>query len=90
MAPVACREPEHDGLTRMGLEAIISYWPISQKAHWHDANFCLGENPTIMLKCFDLCCSFKVLCQVEYGGTRQLHFVAKNYMRNYAYAAGEY
>ena len=27
---------------------------------------------------------------MEYGGTRQLHFAAKNYMRNYAYVAREY
>ena len=90
MAPVACRELECDGLTRMGLEAVISYWPISQKMHWHDANFCLGKNPTVMLNRIDLYCSFKVLCQAEYGRTHQLHFAAKNYMCNYAYAAGEY
>ena len=90
MAPIACRELERDGLTRMVVEAMISYWPISQKTHWHDANFCLGENPTVMLNRFDLCYSFKVLCQVEYGRTRQLHFAAKNYMQNYAYAAREY
>ena len=90
MAPVACREPKHDGLTREGVKSVISYWPVSQKTCWHDASFCLGENPTKAFNHFDLCYSFKVLCWVEYGGTRQLHFTAKNYMQNYAYTAGEY
>ena len=90
MAPIACREPDRDGLTRTGELAVISYWPISQKTHWHDATFCLGENPTVAFNHFDLCYSFKVLCQVEYGGTRQLHFATKNYMRNSTYAAREY
>ena len=29
-----------------------------------------------------------MLCQAEYGGTRQLHFAAKNYVCNYTYTAG--
>ena len=28
-----------------------------------------------------------MLCQVEYGGTRQLHLTAKNYAHNYTYSA---
>ena len=90
MAPLACREPERDGLTGGGVTSVISYWPVSQKMYWHDASICLGENPTKALNRFDLCYSFKLLCWVEYGGTRQLHFAAKNYMRNYAYTAREY
>ena len=90
MAPIACREPEHDGLTREGVTSVISYWPVSQKTQWHNASFCLGENPTKVFNHFDLCYNIKLLCQAEYGGTRQLHFAAKNYMRNYAYTAGEY
>ena len=90
MAPVACREPEYDGLTGMGVTTVISYLPVSQKTYWHGASFCLGDNPTKAFNCFDLCYSFKVLCQVEYGGTRQLHYATKNYMRNYAYASREY
>ena len=85
MVPIACRELECDGLNGMGVSSVISYWPVSQKMHWHDASFYLGENPTEALNHFDLCYSFKVLCQAEYGGTHQLHFAAKNYMRNYAY-----
>ena len=90
MAPIACRELEHDGLTGRDVTSVISYWPVSQKTHWHDARFCLGENPTEAFNRFDLCYSFKLLCWAEYGGTRQLHFAAKIYMRNYAYTAGEY
>ena len=74
----------------MGVTSVISYWPVSQKTHWHDASFCLGESPIITLNHFDLCYSFKVLCQAEYGRTRQPHFATKNYMRNYVYAAREY
>ena len=29
-----------------------------------------------------------MLCRAEYGGTRQLHIAAKNYIRNYAYSTG--
>ena len=29
-----------------------------------------------------------MLCQVEYGGTRQHHLAVKNYARNYSYSAG--
>ena len=90
MAPIACREPEHAELTGMGVTSVISYWPISQKMHWHNARICLGQNPTESFNHLDLCYSFKLLCRVEYGGTRQLHFTAKNYMRNYTYVAGEY
>ena len=90
MAPVACREPEHDGLTGRGVTSVISYWPVSQKTYWHDASICLGENPTVALSCFDLCYSFKLPCWAEYGSIRQLHYAAKNYMRNYAYTTGEH
>ena len=90
MAPIACREPERDGLTGRGVASIIAYWSVSQKMHWHHASFCLGENPTETFNRFDLFYSFKLLCQVEYGRTHQLHFATKNYMRNYAYAAREY
>ena len=80
MAPIAYRELEHDGLTGEGVTSVISYWPISQKMYWHDASFCLGENPTEAFNCFDLCYSFKLLCWAEYGETHQLHYAAKNYM----------
>ena len=90
MAPVACRELDHDEITREGITSVISYWPVSQKTNWHNARICLGENPTEAFKHFDLCYSFKLLCCVEDGGTCQLHFAAKNYMRNYAYTAGEF
>ena len=83
MAPVACREPERDTLTREGITSVISYWPTGQRTYWHDAHICLGENLAETYKCFDLCYSFKVLCWAEYGGTRQLHLAARNYMRNY-------
>ena len=90
MAAIACREPEHDGLIEGGVTSVISYWPISQKTYWHNASICLGENPTIALNRFNLCYSFKLLCRAEYGGICQLHYTTKNYMRNYAYTAGEH
>ena len=34
-------------------------------------------------KRFDLCYSFKILLQTEYGSTQQLHFATKNYVHNY-------
>ena len=71
-----------------GIVNIISYWPASQRTHWHDACICLGETQTDTLNSFDLCYSFKMLCQVEYGGTRQLHLAAKNYMCNYSLSTG--
>ena len=83
MAPVACREPECDSLTRGGITSVISYWPMSQRSCWHDACICLGENPIETYKCFDLCYTFKILCWAEYSGTRQLHLATKNYVRNY-------
>ena len=90
MAPVACRGPYRDGLARTGITSIISYWPISQKSHWHDANICLGENPAENFNRFDLCYSFNLLCDTEYGGWKGLHIAAKNYMRNYAATAGPF
>ena len=83
MAPVACREPEHDSLTGEGITSVISYWPTSQRSCWHDACICLGENPAETYKCFDLCYSFKILCRAEYGSTQQLHLAAKTYVHNY-------
>ena len=89
MAPVSGpRYRDHDELTGQGIVNIISYWPSSQRTRWHDARICLGETRTHTLNRFDLCYSFKMLCQAEYGGTRQLHLAAKNYARNYAYSAG--
>ena len=41
--------------------------PASQKTRWHNACICLGETRTDAFNRFDLCYSFKVLCQVEYG-----------------------
>ena len=82
MAPVACREPEHDTLTGEGITSVISNWPTSQRTYWHDARICLGENPAETYKCFDLCYSFKVLYWAEYSGTQQLHLAARNYMCN--------
>ena len=70
-------------LTGEGITSVISYWPTGQKTYWHDARICLGENPTETYKHFDLCYSFKILCRAEYGGTRQLHLAAKNYVCNY-------
>ena len=63
--------------------SVISYWPMSQKTRWHDARICLGEGPAETYNHFDLCYSFKILCRAKYGGTRQLHIAAKNYVRNY-------
>ena len=83
MAPIACREPERDSLTREGITSVISYWLTSQRSCWHDAHICLGENPTKTYKHFDLCFSFKILCRAKYGGTRQLHLATKNYVCNY-------
>ena len=89
MAPVSGpRFRDHNELTREGINGIISYWPASQKTRWHDARICLGETRTDAFNRFDLCYSFKVLCQAEYGGTRQLHHAAKNYARNYGLSAG--
>ena len=90
MAPVACREPYRDGLTGTGITSVISYWPVSQKSNWHDAKFCLGENPAENFNRFDLCYSFNLLCDAEYGGRKGLHIATKNYMRNYAVTAGPY
>ena len=89
MAPVSgLRYRDHNELTGQGIVNIISYWPSSQRTRWHDARICLGETRTDTLNRFDLCYSFKMLCQAEYGETRQLHIAAKNYVRNYAYSAG--
>ena len=90
MAPVACREPYRDGLMGTGISSVISYLPVSQKSHWHDANFCLGESPAENLNRFDLCYSFNLLCNAEYGGRKGLHIATKNYMRNYTVTAGPY
>ena len=88
MAPVSGpRFRDHNELTGEGINGIISYWPASQKTRWHDARICLGETRTDTFNRFDLCYSFKVLCQAEYGGTRQLHHAAKNYARNYGLSA---
>ena len=83
MGPIACRELERDSLTGEGITSVIPYWPMSQRSCWHDACICLGENPTETYKCFDLCYSFKILCQAKYSGTRQLHLATKNYVCNY-------
>ena len=83
MAPIACREPERNSLTGEGITSVISYWPTSQRSHWHNARICLGENPAETYKHFDLCYSFKILCRAEYGGTQQLHLATKNYVCNY-------
>ena len=89
MAPVSGpRFRGHNELTGEGINGIISYWLASQKTCWHNACICLGETRTDALNRFDLCYSFKVLCQAEYGGTRQLHHAAKNYARNYGLSAG--
>ena len=79
---------DHNELTGEGISGIISYWLASQKARWYDAHICLGETRTDTLNHLDLCYSFKVLCQAEYGGTRELHHAAKNYVRNYGLSAG--
>ena len=83
MAPIACRELEHDSLTGEGITSVISYWPTSQRSCWYNARICLGENPAETYKHFDLCYSFKILCQAKYGSTQQLHLATKNYVRNY-------
>ena len=83
MAAIACREPEHNTLTREGITSVISYWPMSQRTCWYDAHICLGESLTETYKRFDLCYSFKILCWAKYSGTWQLHLVTKNYVRNY-------
>ena len=89
MAPVSGpRFRDHNELTGEGINGIISYWPASQKTRWHDARICLGETRIDAFNHFDLCYSFKVLCQAEYGGTRQLHHAAKNYARNYGLTTG--
>ena len=89
MAPVSGpRFRDHNELTGEGINGIISYWPASQKTRWHDARICLGETQTDAFNRFDLCYSLKVQCQVEYGGTRQLHHAAKNYACNYGLTAG--
>ena len=89
MAPVSGpRFQDRNELTGEGINGIISYWLASQKTRWHDARICLGETRTDAFNRFDLCYSFKVLCQAEYGGTRQLHHAAKNYARNYGLTAG--
>ena len=88
MAPVSGPQfRDHNELTGEGINGIISYWPASQKTRWHDARICLGETRTDAFNRFDLCYSFKVLCQAEYGGTQQLHHAAKNYARNYGLTA---
>ena len=89
MAPVSGpRFWDHSELSGEGINSIISYWLASQKTRWHDARICLGETRTDAFNRFDLCYSFKVLCQAEYGGTRHLHHAAKNYARNYGLTAG--
>ena len=82
------RYRDRDELTGGGIINIISHWLASQRTHWYDAHICLGETQTDTLNCFDLCYSFKMLCQVEYGGTCQLHVAMKNLMRNYTLSAG--
>ena len=89
MAPVSGpRYWDWDELTGGGIIDIISHWPASQRTCWHDACICLGETRTDTLNHFDLCYSFKMLCQAEYRGTCQLHYAARNYMCNYTLSAG--
>ena len=101
MAPISSqRYRDPDELTGGGIVNIISYWLASQRTRWYDARICLGETRTDdaciclgetwtdTLNRFDLCYSFKMLCRAEYGGTRQLHLTAKNYMHNYSLSAG--
>ena len=88
MTPVPCWRPDRSELTRGGIITIISHWPVSRRTHWYDARICLGKTWTDTLNCFDLCYSFKMLCWAEYGGTHQLHYTARNYMRNYTLFAG--
>ena len=100
MAPVSSpRYRDRDELTGGGIANIISYWPARQRTRWYDAriclgetwtddaHICLGETQTDTLNHFDLCYSFKMLCQTEYGGTRQLHLAVKNYTCNYSFSA---
>ena len=88
MAPVSSlRYRDREELTGGGIVNIISYWLASQRTRWYDAHIRLGETQTDTLNRFDLCYSFKMLCQAEYGGTRQLHLALKNYMRNYTLSA---
>ena len=82
------RYRDRNEFTGEGIVNIISYLPSSQKTRWHNARICLGENRTLALNRLDLCYSFKTLCRVEYGGTRQLHIAAKNYEQNYPLSAG--
>ena len=89
MAPVLSpRYQDRDELTGGGIVNVISYWLASQRTRWYNACICLGETRTDAIDHFDLCYSFKMLCQGEYGGTCQLHVAAKNYMRNYSLSAG--
>ena len=91
MAPVSGpRYQDQNELTGGGIVNIISYWPASQRTRWYDARICLGETQTDTLNRLDLCYSFKMLSWAEYGGTRQLHFATKNYMRNYTLSAGSH
>ena len=90
MAPIACRGPDHEGLSGKGITSVISYWPVSQRSHRHNANICLGETPTASYNHFDLCYSFNLLCDAEYGRQKGLHIAARNYIRNYAATAGPY
>ena len=47
MAPVSGLQfRDHNELTGEGINGIISYWPASQKTHWHDTRICLGETRT--------------------------------------------
>ena len=88
MAPVSGpRYWDRNELTGGGIVNIISYLPSTQKTRWYNACICLGENRTLALNRLDLCYSFKMLCHVEYSGTRQLHIAAKNYERNYPLSA---
>ena len=89
MAPISSpRYRDRDELTEGGIVNIISYWLASPRTRWYDAHICLGETQTDILNHFDLYYSFKMLCQVEYGGTHQLHLTAKNYTCNYSLSAG--
>ena len=101
MAPVSSpRYQDPDELIGGGIVNIISYWPASPRTHWHNAciclgetwtnsaHICLGETQTDTLNHFDLCYSFRMLCQAEYRGTHQLHLAAKNYTHNYSLSAG--
>ena len=81
-------EPNRNELTGAEITSFISYWPASQRESWHYADFCLGEIFPGSAKHLDLCYSFRLLCEVEYGGRKGLHYATKNYMRNYDVAAG--